>query len=584
VRVAARSREEGFALRPRLRDVVSEAVLPSLEQAFDELAPGDEIVHVPRLELRAAVSDVAELARVLPELVRRELAGAIAARGGGGVGVREGRGGRAGGGAGRGEAARAVGTVAGGAATVAAAVAAALRADKELAGEGGEGGVAASAARGEVLPDAGGAAGGRRASGGGGGGEASPEAELRSVRGDRVRGLARYLETGAFPWYLDGAEAIREAIAELSIEELARAAASAIARSPNQIVAVGFRLLQLVPPPRWAEVARAILAATGTPASSAAIDAVTALAGASAGSRHALLRIAAAVIALAHLEAAEAEGAPMAAPLGGPDPSGAARAIAELVPELLPELERLPPVVAAFLRPRASTTARPGVAAPDAAAVVTGAPAPSAPPPSPAVQPPRAPAAEPTPLLPPRAPIAAPSAVVEPFGIPARHAGLILLHPFLARLFENARIKAPGRAPLDPPALPRAAALLHACAAGNDEPFEHDLAFIKILLGLASDDPLLVAGGLLSDADRQEIEDLLRAVIDHWTVLKRTSPQGLRATFLRRGGLVREEAQGFRLQVEPAGFDVLLPHLPWGIATVKLPWMAKPIFTEWPLS
>jgi hypothetical protein len=78
------------------------------------------------------------------------------------------------------------------------------------------------------------------------------------------------------------------------------------------------------------------------------------------------------------------------------------------------------------------------------------------------------------------------------------------------------------------------------------------------------------------------VEALLSSVLEHWRVLKSTSARGLRGSFLQRPGLLREEAHGFRLQVEPAPFDMLLGQLPWGIATVQLPWMKRAIFTEWP--
>ena len=34
------------------------------------------------------------------------------------------------------------------------------------------------------------------------------------------------------------------------------------------------------------------------------------------------------------------------------------------------------------------------------------------------------------------------------------------------------------------------------------------------------------------------------------------------------------------LRVE--SFDMLVGQLPWGIGIVKLPWMTKPIYTDWP--
>lgn len=172
----------------------------------------------------------------------------------------------------------------------------------------------------------------------------------------------------------------------------------------------------------------------------------------------------------------------------------------------------------------------------------------------------------------------------EPFGLPAPFAGLILLHPFLPRFFDQAGVRRSGRpSVLEPDDLPQAAALLHACASTDEgEPLEPRLTFIKVLLGLQPETPLLVGGGLLTAADHAEVDGLLRAVIDHFTALKRTSPGGLRATFLSRRGLIRRDAHGFRLQVEPAAFDVLLPQLPWGFGVVKLPWMGKAIVTDWP--
>lgn len=168
-----------------------------------------------------------------------------------------------------------------------------------------------------------------------------------------------------------------------------------------------------------------------------------------------------------------------------------------------------------------------------------------------------------------------------PFGQMVHHAGLVLLHPFLPRFFESTAIKETGRPALAPDVLPRAAALLHLLAVGNEEVFELELDFIKVLLGLPLDSPLPVSEGILRASDQEEVEALLSAVIGHWRVLKSTSVKGLRSSFLQRSGLLRETEQGFRLQITPAPFDMLLGQLPWGIGTIKLPWMKRAIFTEW---
>jgi hypothetical protein len=75
---------------------------------------------------------------------------------------------------------------------------------------------------------------------------------------------------------------------------------------------------------------------------------------------------------------------------------------------------------------------------------------------------------------------------------------------------------------------------------------------------------------------------MLRAVVSHWTALKRTSVAALREAFLARRGLLAEVDGAWRLRVEPRPVDVLLSHLPWGVGVVSLPWTPTLLFTEWP--
>lgn len=169
----------------------------------------------------------------------------------------------------------------------------------------------------------------------------------------------------------------------------------------------------------------------------------------------------------------------------------------------------------------------------------------------------------------------------DPGGRIVPYAGLILLHPFLSRFLESVGVRAPESPIIPERRLPRAAALLYFLASGNETIYEFDLGLIKLLLGLDPETPLPVSEGLVGPADREEADLLLRTVIDYWSALKRTSADGLRASFLQRHGLLREEAHGWRLQVERTPFDLLIDRLPWGIGIVKLPWMKKALRTEW---
>jgi len=161
-------------------------------------------------------------------------------------------------------------------------------------------------------------------------------------------------------------------------------------------------------------------------------------------------------------------------------------------------------------------------------------------------------------------------------------AGLVLLHPYIPHLFAARQVLSQEGETIPAVELPRAAALLHWLATGRDEVDEFELSLVKVLLGLRPRDPLPLEAGLLNEADRQECTALLDAAVSHWTALRGTSVEGLQASFVQRKGLLRHTEVGWQLRVESAAFDMLLAQLPWGINIVKLGWMPKPLFTEWP--
>lgn len=161
-----------------------------------------------------------------------------------------------------------------------------------------------------------------------------------------------------------------------------------------------------------------------------------------------------------------------------------------------------------------------------------------------------------------------------------QNAGLLLLHPFLVRLFVNCGILPENEKIISGWNLSKAAALLHFLATGRDEVYEFELGFIKLLLGLNPDQPLAVSKGLLSLSQKEEAESLLLSVIEHWSSLKNTSIEGLRISFIQRNGLLIPNEDGWKVHLESASYDVLLKTIPWSYSIVKLPWMNKPIFAE----
>ncbi|PHV04468.1 hypothetical protein CSQ96_25490 [Janthinobacterium sp. BJB412] len=161
-------------------------------------------------------------------------------------------------------------------------------------------------------------------------------------------------------------------------------------------------------------------------------------------------------------------------------------------------------------------------------------------------------------------------------GIYLDNAGLVLLHPFLPRLFDTLGFSQEGRL-LRPG---RALALLHFLASGQTSAPEYALALPKLLCAL----PLIATvedGVVLTAAECAEAEAMLAALIGHWTALRNTSPDGLRGAFLLRAGKLSERAGEWLLQVEPQTADILLGDLPWGISAVRLPWMERILWVEW---
>jgi Contractile injection system tape measure protein len=170
-------------------------------------------------------------------------------------------------------------------------------------------------------------------------------------------------------------------------------------------------------------------------------------------------------------------------------------------------------------------------------------------------------------------------------------AGLVLLHPYLARLLQGLHLHS-GQVgePLAPAVWPRALALLHALACGHTgtAALELDLPLAKLLLGLQPTQGLALPPAVLDEADQAEVQALLQAVRHHWPALRGSSVQTLQLSFLQRRGLLRRvDAQqagaGWQLQVHNESFDLLLASLPWALQWVRLPWMPQPLAVDWPV-
>ena len=154
-----------------------------------------------------------------------------------------------------------------------------------------------------------------------------------------------------------------------------------------------------------------------------------------------------------------------------------------------------------------------------------------------------------------------------------KNAGIIIFHPFLTGLFERTGLMHNNNF-IDDEAKGRAVHLLQYLAGGQEQLPEYLMPLNKILCGIPGEthiDRFIV----LTQAEKNEADELVQAVIGHWSILKNTSNQALQETFLQRKGKLSfiEEDRFWKLQVEKNALDVLLDKLSWGFSYIQLPWM-----------
>lgn len=166
-------------------------------------------------------------------------------------------------------------------------------------------------------------------------------------------------------------------------------------------------------------------------------------------------------------------------------------------------------------------------------------------------------------------------------GIFVEYAGLVLIHPFIASFFIHTGILRSGETDIKKENLVRALALIHYLATGNEVLSEFNTTFLKVLLGVDPSFSLPVSSGFIHGEDKEEVRNLLNSVISHWEALRNTSAEAFRESFLLRRGILKSSGEQWNLIVESRAFDVLIDSIPWSFNVFRLPWMKRPIFTEW---
>jgi hypothetical protein len=159
------------------------------------------------------------------------------------------------------------------------------------------------------------------------------------------------------------------------------------------------------------------------------------------------------------------------------------------------------------------------------------------------------------------------------------NAGLVLLWPFLSPFFERLGLMA-DEGFKTAATRQRAVGLLAYLADANPSPLEYQVTLAKILCGQELSE-VFDFGEPVTEAEAQECENLLTAVIAQAPILKNMSAQGLRGTFLLRQGMLETEAGAWLLRVERETYDLVLDSVPWETTWVRLPFMEAPLQVEW---
>lgn len=159
------------------------------------------------------------------------------------------------------------------------------------------------------------------------------------------------------------------------------------------------------------------------------------------------------------------------------------------------------------------------------------------------------------------------------------NSGLVIFWPYLKTLFENLKLLS-GVNFISQQHQEKALLFLQYLVTGYAKAEEHELQLNKILTGWPLIQPVRKSIRLSKD-EKAELNEFLMEMCKNWTVLKNTSIESLRETFLQRHGILRSGDRSYHLKVERKGVDILRDNLPWPISTIKEPWMSEILYVEW---
>ena len=159
------------------------------------------------------------------------------------------------------------------------------------------------------------------------------------------------------------------------------------------------------------------------------------------------------------------------------------------------------------------------------------------------------------------------------------NSGLVLLSPFLPRLFSMLELTENGKFK-NRKAQIKGIFLMQYAVFGDREFPEYQMQLNKLLVNFKTGIPIPRKPNL-TDEEKTIVDGMLAGVMQNWGRLGETTIDGLRGGFLCREGRLEEQEDTHLLTVESKGFDMLLDYVPWNFRTVKFSWMKKAIQVKW---
>lgn len=157
--------------------------------------------------------------------------------------------------------------------------------------------------------------------------------------------------------------------------------------------------------------------------------------------------------------------------------------------------------------------------------------------------------------------------------------GLVLFHPFIPTFFKQLNLLNTDGEFLNIDAQYRAVHLLQLLI--SDATYnEHELVLNKILCNLEINEviPMEIE---FTEKEKALVIELMGVVLQRWEKMNNATIGHFRAAFLMRDGRLKLKTDGWYLNVEKRGYDIILSTIPWAFGAVKFKWMHKFLYTEW---